>query len=104
MTATIELNPAHPIFNGHFPGQPVLPGVCMLQIIKELLEVSLGKPTRMRKASELKFLSLISPEETDVLQAQIITTLADGLISLDAKLHNNETVLFKFKGMFEELV
>ena len=55
VTATIELNPSHPIFNGHFPGQPVLPGVCMLQIIKELLEVSIGKTTRLRKASECKF-------------------------------------------------
>jgi 3-hydroxymyristoyl/3-hydroxydecanoyl-(acyl carrier protein) dehydratase len=35
--ATIRLNPDHAIFAGHFPGQPVVPGVCMLQIIKELL-------------------------------------------------------------------
>ena len=34
----ITLNPAHPIFAGHFPGNPITPGVCMLQIIKELTE------------------------------------------------------------------
>ena len=30
----IELNPGHVLYQGHFPGQPVVPGVCTLQIIK----------------------------------------------------------------------
>ena len=29
----IELNPGHVLYQGHFPGQPVVPGVCTLQII-----------------------------------------------------------------------
>ena len=37
--AIIELDEHHDIFKGHFPGQPVLPGVCMLQITKEILEI-----------------------------------------------------------------
>ena len=28
----VEIDPTHPIFEGHFPDQPVLPGVCMVQI------------------------------------------------------------------------
>lgn len=31
----IELNPGHALYQGHFPGQPVVPGVCTLQMIKE---------------------------------------------------------------------
>ena len=27
----IELNPGHVLYQGHFPGQPVVPGVCTLQ-------------------------------------------------------------------------
>ena len=34
----VMLNPQHVIYNGHFPQQPVVPGVCMLQIIKECIE------------------------------------------------------------------
>ena len=34
----VMLNPQHAIYNGHFPQQPVVPGVCMLQIIKECIE------------------------------------------------------------------
>jgi 3-hydroxyacyl-[acyl-carrier-protein] dehydratase len=43
LEASFLLNPKHAIFAGHFPGQPVVPGVCMLQIIKEGLEQALDK-------------------------------------------------------------
>ena len=32
----ITLNPAHPICGGLLPGNPITPGVFMIQIIKEL--------------------------------------------------------------------
>lgn len=31
-----KINPADPLFNGHFPGAPVYPGVLQLEIIAEL--------------------------------------------------------------------
>ena len=34
----IEMNPAHEIYNGHFPGMPVVPGVCLTQMVKETVE------------------------------------------------------------------
>ena len=34
VTTNIELNAAHSIFKGHFPGQPIVPGVCMMQMVK----------------------------------------------------------------------
>ena len=28
-TIQIKLNPGHPVYQGHFPGHPVVPGVCL---------------------------------------------------------------------------
>ena len=39
--AKIELNASHQIFDGHFPNNPITPGVIQLQIVKELLEFHL---------------------------------------------------------------
>ncbi len=39
ITATIALHTTHPIFEGHFPGQPILPGVCQTQMCVELFNV-----------------------------------------------------------------
>ena len=39
-TIQVKLNPGHPVYQGHFPGHPVVPGVCLLQLIKECVEDS----------------------------------------------------------------
>ena len=35
--ATLGINSDSEILKGHFPGHPVVPGACMLQITKEVL-------------------------------------------------------------------
>ena len=57
----IILNPDHLIYKAHFPGQPVTPGVCILQMIQELLSEQLGMPLFIRKIKNVKFTNMISP-------------------------------------------
>ena len=38
----IKLNKDHDIYNGHFPNNPITPGVIIIQIIKEILEEKVG--------------------------------------------------------------
>ncbi len=40
-TVTLQIAPEHPAFAGHFPGQPLLPGVALLA---EVLEAVLDEP------------------------------------------------------------
>ena len=35
----VVLNSSHEIYKAHFPGNPITPGVCLLQIALELLNV-----------------------------------------------------------------
>ena len=58
----IKLNPDHLIYKAHFPGQPVTPGVCILQMIQELLSVQKGMPLYIRKIKNAKFTNVISPQ------------------------------------------
>ncbi|MGY0391044.1 3-hydroxyacyl-ACP dehydratase [Bizionia sp. KMM 8389] len=62
--ANITINKDHTVFEGHFPGNPVTPGVCMMQIIKELTEEILSKKLFMTSASNVKFMAIINPNET----------------------------------------
>src|SRR5690606_23989062 len=66
--AEVRLNPAHPIFDGHFPDNPVAPGVCMMQIVKELTETVERKILFLVRASNVKFTALINPEKNALLQ------------------------------------
>lgn len=57
----LRLNPEHFIYQAHFPGEPVTPGVCILQIGKELLEELLQESLEISHVKNVKFLSVISP-------------------------------------------
>ena len=99
--AHVKLNPAHSIFQGHFPGEPVLPGVCMTQMVKELLEIYIKKQTRLIKASDIKFLSIITPGQDKLIGIELKMFFVDDGIRADARLLDEDVTLFKFKGIFQ---
>ena len=63
----IRLNMNHPIYRAHFPGNPITPGVCMVQMVAELLETSLNRSLTLKRITNLKFISTISPVENPVV-------------------------------------
>ena len=96
----ITLNPFHPIFKGHFPGNPILPGVCMMQMVKEVAEAYTNKKIKLGLAQELKFLSVINPEENTTIQMELKINIEKDGIRIVAQLQSNAIVFFKFKGTF----
>lgn len=63
----IALNPACFIYQAHFPGEPITPGACLLQIARELLEEHLHTSLVIVYIKDVKFMSVITPEETPVI-------------------------------------
>lgn len=61
-TIGIVVNKNHDIFKGHFPNNPILPGVCMMQIIKEISEDITGIKLFMNRCSNVKFKAIINPD------------------------------------------
>lgn len=59
--ALVGFNSAHFIYQAHFPGNPITPGVCILQIAKELLEQHVEKPLVMKEAKNIKYLQVLDP-------------------------------------------
>ena len=74
---TIQLIPSCFIYQAHFPGEPITPGVCIVQIGKELIEellaeqISKSQTLEIIKVKNVKFLSVISPNETKQLVYQV---------------------------------
>jgi 3-hydroxyacyl-[acyl-carrier-protein] dehydratase len=100
--ADLVINADHKIFEGHFPGHPVVPGVCMMQMIKEIIEQVMGKKTNLISAAEMKFLAIIDPQENNIIQAALkYHTDENGNIALTASLFKDERIHFKFKGVFD---
>lgn len=60
----VMLHPDHFIYQAHFPGEPVTPGVCIIQMVKELLEDLVQLPLCITAVKNVKFLSILSPIQT----------------------------------------
>ncbi|RFC55340.1 3-hydroxyacyl-ACP dehydratase [Brumimicrobium aurantiacum] len=69
--AFIHLNKDHEIFLGHFPGNPVVPGVCMVQVLKELTSEITAKKLIMNTSNNIKFMSLINPNTSPEIKLSI---------------------------------
>lgn len=61
--ATLRTNPEHLIYKAHFPGNPITPGVCVVQTAGELLERELNREVYLKNVKNVKFLSVIIPEK-----------------------------------------
>ena len=100
----ISVNANHEVFKGHFPGNPIMPGVCMIQIIKELTE-SITKSTLMiQTLTNVKFMALINPETNPELRLELdITTTEDNLVKVKNTTYFNETVALKLSNVYKKL-
>lgn len=98
--STIELNPDHEIYKGHFPQIPVAPGVCLIQAIKEILMTKLQKKLTLTEGSNIKFLILINPKETKQFQVDFTIKRTDHILDVSANYSNNAKIFLKFKGKF----
>lgn len=100
--ATLEINAGHRIFEGHFPGQPVTPGVCMMQMVQEIAEKAEGCRLQLLKADDMKFLAIIDPVRNNTVEARLKITAVDDQLQVVASLFKDELIHFKFKGSFRK--
>jgi len=101
INAEVSLNSSHSIFNGHFPDNPVLPGVCTIQIIKEIIENSMELQLFLREADNVKYLSFIDPRRNVSVNFSIeCTSIEANVISCKAKVFKGEVIFCNFRGKF----
>lgn len=102
--AQVKINPAHDIFKGHFPSQPILPGVCMIDILNDILTSVWGGRVQMNSAAQIKYLSVVDPNKNDSLRLNISwLTKPEGIQVTCSSFIDETTANFKLKGIFEKI-
>lgn len=99
--ATISIDKNHKIFEGHFPGHPIVPGVCMMQIIREVMQEMTGKSLNIANADMIKFLTIINPVENSEVDLRVDYTEENNAFQLNATLFSGTTVFFKFRSTLQ---
>ncbi|MBE8713891.1 hotdog family protein [Sphingobacterium hungaricum] len=98
----IQLNKLHAIFKGHFPGNPITPGVCMIQMIKELCERITEQELFMHQVNMIKFMALINPELNPNLRLEIdIQPSDESNLKVKNNIYMDDVLAMKFSGSFK---
>ena len=61
--ALVRCNPEHPVYQAHFPGNPITPGACLLQTAGALMQQKMGRPLFLKSSKNIKYLSILIPAE-----------------------------------------
>ena len=92
-----HLDPLHPIFEGHFPSQPVLPGVCTLAMLRDAIALKEGHLVRFDRIRDCKFMAPVDPRTTDSLELQLTTSNGE----VRATVVDGERIILKLKATYK---
>jgi 3-hydroxyacyl-[acyl-carrier-protein] dehydratase len=101
ISGRIKLNPYHEVFKGHFPNNPVLPGVVSIQIVLEFFSKVLNTNHTIIEAQNIKFLKIIDPQIHRELNIIIkYSPLNSETYKITAEIVNEDSSFFKFSGKY----
>ncbi len=63
MAARARAGEDSPWFSGHFPGEPILPGIAQLAMVVEAVEAELGQAVKMSAFKRVRFRRIIQPDD-----------------------------------------
>ena len=101
MDYTIALNPDHFIYRAHFPKNPITPGVCIIQIVKELSEEILSRELFLKKINNVKFLNVVNPlENKEVTFSVSVSSEEEGAYKVGAVVSHANNQFAKLSLLF----
>lgn len=102
--SVVSLNAEHPVYKGHFEQVPIAPGVCLTQMIKEILMDKFKMDLILSQGNNIKFLAMVNPNETQELTISFSVTQKENELEVSSNFTNGTTSYVKFKGMFKAVL
>ncbi len=93
--AEVELLNECPVYQGHFPGMPITPGVMLLAITRELVDGMTGQRCSLSKVRNVKFLQILTPNLSPVRFRFSELKSDEAGVSVRLSIENDVTVFAK---------
>lgn len=95
----VSLNADCNVYQGHFPGEPISPGVCNIQMLKECLEIVLEHSVLLDTIQQCRFTTLVTPVAYPELEVRIyLLKQEEGRVKFKATLGKGENVYLELKA------
>lgn len=94
----VALLPDSEVYRGHFPGRPVCPGVCHIELVRQCAERLAGQRLRIRTVALCRFPAMASPASCP--QAEVCVRISPSTegFAVNATLQSGGKTLLEFKG------
>lgn len=79
----IPVPPSHPAFEGHFPGEPIFPGVGLIGLVVSALQEGLGGDLRLTEIPSLRWRAVVRPG--DILDVRLTRLEREGHVGLEVR-------------------
>lgn len=95
----VALCPESDIYRGHFPGNPVCPGVCNMQMIKECVEKFTGKQLHVTYVKQCRLTAVATPAICQELDVKIgVQSTDDTNYTIMASIYDTQRTYMDYKG------
>jgi len=95
-TFRVRINAEHAIYRAHFPEKPITPGVCIVQLLTELLALRMQRSMQLERISNIKYLLPILPNETNELDILLKATEQDGQVTAKGQIFYQDKIFTKY--------
>jgi len=98
-----ELKSDCTVYNGHFPGKPVSPGVCNIEMIRECAELLTGRDLKINTIKQCRLTAVASPAVCPKVDVKVNVAAIEGTQSYNvvATIADAERSYMELKGTFE---
>lgn len=97
-TFHIALLPECNVYQGHFPGNPVCPGVCNIQTIKECAQILTGSQLCLHHIRRCRLTAVATPTTCPELDIRVKLTPAAIGYTVEATISDNRQTYMEMKG------
>lgn len=98
-----ELKSDCDVYNGHFPGKPVSPGVCNIEMIRECTEMLVGRDLKIDTIKQCRLTAVASPSVCPKVDVKVSVAQIEGTDSYNvvASISDAQRPYMELKGTFK---
>lgn len=94
----VALLPDSEVYQGHFPGRPVCPGVCHIEVVRQCAERLTQRRLRIRRIVLARFPAPAAPADCPQVEVCVRVSPSGEGFSVNATLQAGGKTFLEFKG------
>lgn len=98
----LSILPECTVYDGHFPGDPVCPGVCNIETIKECAMLLTGESLRYNSIKQCRLTALATPTVCPELKVQLNLSPSETGYGIQATISDKNQVYMILKGQLDK--